>query len=82
MLIIGLFDKCFGKYTQFIPTPQVDVLKRDFKNTMKPGSIYHDSAEDFKCVILVEVDEITGIALPKEELAFELAEIKDDPQVQ
>ena len=57
MLIVGLFDKCFGKYTQFIPTPKIDVLKRDFKNTMKPGNVYHDSAEDFKCVVLVEINQ-------------------------
>ena len=78
MLIIGLKDKLAEKFVQFIPTTNLAVLRRDFKNAMKPGSIYHDSAEDFKCVILAEIDETTGIALPKEELAFELADIKDD----
>ena len=82
MLIVGLKDKLAEKFVQFIPTPNIAILKRDFKNTMKPGSIYHDSAEDFKCIILVEIDEVTGVALPKEELAFELDALKDDPQVQ
>ena len=82
MLIVGLKDKLADKFVQFIPTPSIPVLRRDFKNAMKPGSLYHDSALDFVCIILAEIDETTGVALPKEELAFELDDIKDDPQVQ
>lgn len=82
MLITGLYDKLAGKYVQFIPTINIGVLRRDFKNTMKAGSIYYESADDFSVYILAEIDETTGQALPKHELAFELALIKDDPQVQ
>lgn len=82
MLITGLKDKLAGKYVQFIPTLNIDVLKRDFKNTMKPGSIYHDSASDFIVDILCEINDETGIALPKHELAFNLYDLLDDPQVQ
>ena len=82
MLITGLKDKLADKFVQFIPTLNVAILKRDFKNTMKAGSIYYESADDFSVYILAEINDTTGQALPRHELAFELASIKDDPQVQ
>lgn len=83
MLITALYDKEAGKFVQFIPTLNLSVLKRDFKNVMKPGQLYHESAEDFEVYQLGEFDEKSGLALSTEKiLAFELSSIKNDSQVQ
>lgn len=80
---MGLFDKEAEKFTQFIPTPNVGVLKRDFKNTMKPNNLYYEAAEDFDVYQLAELDDVEGSALSIERiLAFKLIDIKNDLQVQ
>ena len=84
MLITGLYDKVAERFVQFIPSPNVGLLKRDFKNAVnQPKSVYNTNAEDFNIVQLVELDDSTGVCLSSEQkLLFTLDELKDDPQVQ
>ena len=84
MLIMALKDKVAKKFIQYVPTPSVDLLKRDLKNAVNhPGSIYNTNLEDFDCYILNEVDETTGETLSTNvDFAFNLADLKNDPQVQ
>ena len=83
MLITGLYDKLMEKFVQFIPTTTISVLKRDFKNAVKdPKSIYNANSEDFVVYTLCSIDDATGECTSQKELAFNLSELKDDPQVQ
>lgn len=83
MLITGLYDKLMVKFVQFIPTTSISVLKRDFKNAVKdPNSIYHANSEDFVVYTLCSIDDATGECTSQKELAFNLSELIDDPQVQ
>lgn len=82
MLIVAIKDKLAQKFVQFIPSTNLDVVKRDLKNAVKqPTSIFCTNSEDFDVYKLGDLDETSGVITPTQDMLFNLHDLKDDPQV-
>ena len=83
MFIVGVKDKLAKKFIQIVPTANLDVLKRDFKNVFsQKNNIMAEFPEDFDIYNLGSIEEESGVCTPTVDLLFNLAEIKDEVQVQ